>query len=198
MKEILVAYAWPISIAILLVIFRRDVNALLTLLKRRVSSGDSLKLGQFELPATRIETNGIPADHSGIQIVPEDFAELYADRRAIYDRTHKVMLVHRLFRSLSERHLFDVEIYCMPHMGGSLLGVQSVTYCFGSAGGWNEKAYRSRNRYNGFSVTTSAYGPMLCVARVEMSDGETFLIQRYVDFEMGASAKFIENIEKAE
>jgi hypothetical protein len=67
---------------------------------------------------------------------------------------------------------------------GSLKGVQSVDYYFGRH--WESKVFTSRNRENRFAISTSAWAPFTCTARVNFTDGEHAFLHRFIDFEMGS------------
>src|SRR5208282_5009041 len=60
---------------------------------------------------------------------------------------------------------------------------ERVEYYFGGA--WHNRIFPSIARENGFAVSTAAYGPFLCTAKVFFNDGSTTMLHRYVDFEMG-------------
>jgi hypothetical protein len=78
----------------------------------------------------------------------------------------------------------DVEIYLAPSLHhGSLTGVESVDYYFGKY--WESKVFRSRSRQNGFAISTSAWAPFSCTARVNFTDGQHVFLHRLIDFEMG-------------
>jgi hypothetical protein len=109
-----------------------------------------------------------------------------SERSKFYDECHGVMLVHSLLKSPERGQLFDVLIYVVPHKGGSLEGVARVEYYLGKW--WKHKVFPCENRYSGFAVRTSAYGPFLCTAKIIFSSGGHLIQHRYVDFEMGASA----------
>jgi hypothetical protein len=114
-----------------------------------------------------------------------DDGQRLEERKGIYHESRQLLLAHRLLRSDSEDQIFDIYIYIIPHFKGSLEGVSRVEYFFGPY--WRNRVYVARNRFNGFSVRTSAYGPFLCTAWVYFSDNVASL-SRYIDFEMGASA----------
>jgi len=59
-----------------------------------------------------------------------------------------------------------------------------VEYYFGKH--WGNQIFTSIDRARDFVITTSAYGSFMCIAKLCFSDGEQVMINRYVDFEMGA------------
>ena len=52
--------------------------------------------------------------------------------------------------------------------------------------GTGQPIFTSIDRARGFPITTSAYGPFMCTAKLYFTDGEEVMLHRYVDFEMGA------------
>jgi hypothetical protein len=80
--------------------------------------------------------------------------------------------------------LYDIQLYVIPHKDATLANLSKVEYYFGRY--WGNQIFTSVDRARGFPITTSAYGPFMCTANLCFSDGETIMINRYVDFEMGA------------
>jgi hypothetical protein len=80
--------------------------------------------------------------------------------------------------------LYDIQLYLVPHRDASLMNLSKVEYYFGRH--WGNQIFTSIDRARGFPITTSAYGPFMCTARLYFTDGEAVIINRYVDFEMGA------------
>ena len=177
---------WPLFLIIFAIILRREIRLLIDLLFRRLSLGDGVKFGPFEIETTKIIAGKAPASESGVTVFPEKYEYLQSLRKKVYNDVRGIMVVHRIFRSIKPGQLFDIEIYCIPHKGYSTAGVKSVTYCLGSY--WKSETYCSSSRYDGFLITTEAYGPVLCVAEIEFADGEKAITSRYIDFEMGSFA----------
>jgi hypothetical protein len=179
--------AWLIFAVAVLFWLRAEIRAALSSVVHRIRSGGQVKIGALEIGANsglvaapgdfskEDSRSGVYVDESG------DFA---AERESFYSEGRKVMLVHRLQRSLEDGQLYDILIYVLPHRGSSLAGVTKVEYFFGSY--WHNKVYPSSDRSRGFPVVTSAYGPFLATARVHFNDATTTTLSRYIDFEMGA------------
>ena len=180
------ALVWPAFFGLVIWIFRKEVRTTFEMLRRRIASGDSISVASFSIQASRVSA-GLPlAATTGVQLRPDRYDDMHDVRCKQYDRTRSIMLVHRIFRSSTPGQTFDIEVYCIPHKDGSLAGVRSVTYCFGSY--WSPNTYESHNRFNGFAVVTDAWGPMMCTAEIAFADGTTAYTSRYIDFEMGAYA----------
>lgn len=171
-------------------LYRTEVNDVIGHFNRRLRSGASVKLGTVELGAVRATDQ--PLD-SRIAI-SQDAAASKAradERNAIYAASRGAMLVHQLYRSETAGEHYDILIYLVPKRNSSLIQVTHVEYFLGSYG-WGNRIFRSSDRAHGFSLFTSAYGPFLCTARVYFNDRSYQLISRYIDFEMGAYAPFLE------
>jgi hypothetical protein len=181
---------WVLFLTAFLWHFRADIHSLVGALVSRLKGGAAVKLAGFEIGAT-----------SGLVAAPGDFSNedsrvgVYVDqsgsrekeRAGLYAQSKGVMLVHRLQRSRSENHLYDILIYVIPHKSCSLASVTQIEYFFGHH--WGNKVYPSSDRSRGFPIVTSAYGPFLCTAKVHFNDGTTVTLSRYVDFEMGSLAQ---------
>jgi hypothetical protein len=178
---------WVLLIAVVVWWLRSEIKALFLALVSRVKSGGPLKVGFVEIgPASGVVAK--PGDFSNedtrVGVYVDKDSTRAAERDGLYQAARDVMLVHRLQRSSSDRQLYDILIYVIPHKSASLAGVTKVEYFFGHH--WGNKIYPSSDRSRGFPVVTSAYGPFLCTARVYFNDGAAVTLSRYVDFEMGA------------
>ena len=122
----------------------------------------------------------------GIAEIREDADGTFDREREPFRTTNRnLFLVHRLAPSRDESQLYDVLIYLVPSLKyGSLEGVLSVEYYFGKY--WGRNIYKSIDRASGFSISTSAWAPFSCSARVGFTDGGSVVLHRYIDFEMGA------------
>lgn len=180
------ALVWPVFIAVMLMIFRKEITSTLQLIRKRIASGDNISVASFALQASRVTAGQGLAATTGVALRPDKYDELHQARCKEYDRTRGILLVHRIFRSSTPGQTFDIEVYCIPHKEASLAGVSGVTYCFGSY--WKPNTYESQNRFNGFAVVTEAWGPMMCTAEIAFTDGSKVLASRYIDSEMGAFA----------
>lgn len=181
---------WVLFLGILIWNFRTDIHEVVGAIVSRLKGGATIKLAGLEIGAS-----------SGLVASPGDFSKedsrigVYVDqngvrekeRASLYAQSRGVMLVHRLQRSKSESHLYDILIYVIPHKSCSLAAVTQIEYFFGHY--WGNKVYPSNDRSRGFPIVTSAYGPLLCTAKVYFNDGSTTTLSRYIDFEMGNLAQ---------
>jgi hypothetical protein len=160
-------------------------------LVQRLKSGAALKLGVIEVGEIRsLPSVSHLSDGASPNVEEDESGERERDRHAYYERTRRVMLVHKLFRSNEPSQLYDALIYLLPHGDAFLAGVSRVEYYFGRF--WGSKVYCSVDRARGFPMLVSAYGSFLCAARVVFNDGYSTVLHRYIDFEMGAHAPIIE------
>lgn len=180
---------WVGLTVVALFTLRSHLITLLFHFTRRLRAGASIKLGDLELGAVRATpTPRAPGVSAG---PPGPAAVLRAkERDDIYTNSHGVMLVHRLFRSDTPGQQYDILIYVIPHRAVSFASVVQVEYFLGSY--WGNKIFTSTDRAHGFPLRTSAYGSFLCTAQVHFTSGPPSSLSRYIDFEMGQTAPFVE------
>ncbi len=181
---------------------RRELSQILSQLLLRLRAGAPMKIGTVEIGAMQTAQWHIPAPTSESSYIPEGFPNenpgdpgvvvdvgLKMAREGHYAQTRKLMLVHRLFRSIKPDQVYDVLIYLSPHGDSSLASVVRAEYYFGRY--WGYKVFESLDRSRGFPVLTSAYGTFLCACRITFNDGIQEVVFRYIDFEMGAYAPIL-------
>jgi hypothetical protein len=174
---------WCILLSGIIFAFRLDIRQILRLLVARLQQGSSVKLGSIEIGAViAIPARMEKADAS--RAARRDDGRRKAEREEYYERSRRVMLVHRLSPSTEEGELYDILIYVIPALRGSVSGVAQVEYFFGGHG-WGDRIFTATDRSRGFPVLTAAYGPFLCTANVIFTDGSSMILHRYIDFEMG-------------
>ena len=184
------AILW-VGLALLgLLVFHSHLASILFQLARRLRSGASFKIGELDLGAVR----AVPHPPTpGVSTTPRGAAAAAraTERDGFYADAHGVMLVHRLFRSDTPGQHYDILIYVIPHKCASFASVARVEYFLGSY--WGDEIFTSTDRAHGFPLLTSAYGPFLVTAHVHFTSGPHAVLSRYIDFEMGQSAPFVEN-----
>jgi len=177
--------AWVILALIALIVFRSELELLLGEIAWRIKAGAAFKLASIELGAPYV-SHQQQERVAGIQVQEgQDLEREFAEQRKPFKAEFRnLFLVHRLAPSRDKSMLYDVEIYLIPSLHyGSLKGVQSVDYYFGKY--WDSKVFTSNTRENGFAISTSAWAPFSCTARVNFTDGEHAFLHRLADFEMG-------------
>ena len=116
-------------------------------------------------------------------VAPKFGAEdLEAVRVRRYEKYRGVFLIHSWRPSRQQGQVADIVLQLQQHGDGPLGSglVDRVEYALGPKffGGPVTKI----NPEESFRLEVSAYGPMLCVARVWLKDGSSFDLERYVDF----------------
>jgi hypothetical protein len=178
------AILWFFLIIVLLVLFRDTIHEALTSLAWRVKSGASVKIASFELGETYIQPGkGEPKSTKLIFVKTDKNRIRYNERADYYQPNRDLFLVHTISPSKEPNELYDIRIYLIPHKDATLACVQSVEYYFGKY--WHDHIFVSTDRSRSFLVSTSAYGPFVCTAEIHFTDGNTTILWRYIDFEMG-------------
>lgn len=180
---ILPAALWFILVVILLIIFHSSLKDLLTGIVWRIRCGGTVKLGSLELSAPYVTSKGDISRAGRIESRADTNRVRWSERERYYGPNRRVFLVHRLTISREAGQLYDVELYLIPHKDATLACVARVEYYFGLY--WGEKVFVSVDRPQGFSISTSAYGPFVATAEIFFTDGATAIVSRYIDFEMG-------------
>lgn len=187
---------WGLAL-ILLVIFFKDFKLLVKSLTYRIRAGAAVKFASFEVgPVFVIPSENATkiSPHSPIKVVGVDDGEFSRQRSVFRDRiedpimisssSRNLFIVHKIAPSRDPDQLYDVRIYIIPSLRyGTLEGVRHVDYYFGNY--WGRKIFRSAQRESAFLITTSAYAPFSCTAKISFNDDSFSYIHRLVDFEMG-------------
>ena len=164
-------------------LLRRQLIDLLENLAWRVRTGASIKLFSLELGQTYVAQNVGNSDESALAHRPDSDSRRWNQRESYYRPNRNIQLVHRLAPSKHQGMLYDIEIYLVPHRDATLASVAKVDYYFGR--NWGNQIFSSNDRARSFAISTSAYGPFMCTAELFFTDGESVIIGRYIDFEMG-------------
>jgi hypothetical protein len=160
---------------------RRSFGELLDIAVWRFKAGAPLKVSVFELGAVQVSPlSKVPLNDAAVR--RDDGGDFYRQRQALRDNS--LFLVHRIAPSTENGQLYDVLVYLVPGLRhGSLLDVTSVEYYFSNY--WNRNIFTSTDRASAFSISTSAFAPFTCTARVKRANEDDIYLHRYIDFEMG-------------
>lgn len=177
---------WVLLVFIALVLFRREIREVFQNLSWRLRTGAALKLFSLELGGQSYVSPSIETDtdETALEHHTDTAEERWRQREQYYKPNRNIHLVHRLAPSTKSGMLYDIQLYLMPHRDATLSNVSKVEYYFGRH--WGKQIFTSIDRSRGFPITTSAFGPFICTAKLYFTDAETVIINRYVDFEMGA------------
>ena len=179
---------WILFWLILLFSTRKFIKTAITTLINRLKHGAGMKIGSFELDGLKVSgANNLTNNH--FEISKDETNLRSKDRNNVYALHRGAMLTHKIFKSKKNGQLYDILIYVIPNKSSTLIQVTSVEYYFGNF--WGNKIFSSKDRSNGFAIATSAYGPFLCTAKINFNDGESSMIYRYIDFEMGNVAEIM-------
>ncbi len=179
---------WVVFLAVVVFWLKEDLKNLISHLASRVRLGAPVKIASFELgssyvaPGGKICNNMDSSDLLESRVDEED--AFYREAERFRAPTTNIFLVHRLAPSKEPGQLYDILIYLHPHKDMTLAGVKKVEYYFGRY--WDSRVFTSSERSRAFSITTSAYGPFVCTAKLHFSDGNVSTTWRYIDFEMGS------------
>jgi hypothetical protein len=142
----------------------------------------SVKLGELrQLP--RVE----PAE-PGRQL-PDPTAEAAIEqwsrvRNGIKKESRNVYLAHIIKPSAIRGQRFDVFVFLVGAKDADLTQVERAQFFLGRH--WGNRIFDVPNRDgSAIGLSTSAYGPVLCVCRIIFQDGHEATVSRYLDFEMG-------------
>jgi hypothetical protein len=99
-----------------------------------------------------------------------------------YEKYHGIFLVHSWRPSRQPGQAADIVLLLQQHGDGPLKAgrVDYVEYSLGPK--FFLGTVIKRNREECFRLEVSAYAPMLCVARVHLTDGSSFDLERHADF----------------
>ena len=186
--ENLSSILWFIFALIALLLFNQLLKELLKILIWRVKTGSSLKVASFEIGAGQhYVSQGAGGKNNTLMIRKDEDKSRHAERDKYSDPNRNVFLVHRIAPSKHPNQLYDIQIYLIPHKDATLSNIQKVEYYFGRY--WHFNIFTSIDRANGFPISTSAFGPFVCTAKVIFTDGHECMLWRYIDFEMGTLGK---------
>lgn len=104
-------------------------------------------------------------------------------RKALYDKTRKLFLMHVLTKSPKANQKYGIGLYVKHHEEKDLSDVKSAEFFLGKS--WGNRIIQGTPSGNRIGISTSAFGPFLCTCLVTFTDGERVMLYRYVDFEMG-------------
>ncbi|MBI5384706.1 MAG: hypothetical protein HZA90_08445 [Verrucomicrobia bacterium] len=182
------SFLWFLLVVVVIVLLWPTLKQLLSHLAWRVKSGSAVEFGSyFKLSAAYAAPEpDVKADEQFAEVRKDDgtFANC---REKFYSASQWLFLVHRLSVSVQKDQLYDITLYLLPHKDKTLFGVKRVEYYFGRY--WGSRIFASTDRSNAFAVSTSAYGPFVCTAKVVFQDGQEVFLHRYVDFEAGPIGK---------
>ena len=118
-----------------------------------------------------------------VQRPDESWGERERRRITTYTQNRGLFLAHTWQPSSTPRQVADIVIYLRQHGEGPLTQgiVKTVEYHLGPK--FSNRTIVQTNQEENFRLEVSAYGPMLCLARVNFEDGSSPIeLERYIDF----------------
>jgi hypothetical protein len=204
---------WPVAVVALLVAFRRQLRSIMLAVEQRVQSGSdvqisagpvSLKLAELQgLPRVSAASHGetLPDDTDpggrspGREIAarvgvglpgpdaPDAVRDWYAYRAARKASQHDLHLAHVITPAGRATQAYDVYVYAVPGREGNLDQVIKAQFYLGPH--WGNRIFEVSPQDGRVGLSTSAYGPTLCICQLVFTDGSTAILERFLDFEMG-------------
>lgn len=184
--NILPSLLWFFLTVLALLIFRKPIRELVSIMIWRVRTGSQLKIASFEIGISQyyVSPSGEKKNDGVYEVRQDEDGYRFKERDSYYRPNRRIFMVHKITPSEKEKQLYDILIYLIPHKDATLINVSKVDYYFGKY--WGNSIFTSIDRANGFPISTSAYGPLVCTAEIHFSDGEKCMTWRYIDFEMGS------------
>ena len=174
---------------------RPQLRSVVDALTRRIEAGSAFKAGPLEVgeelrrleyvapapppPVAQIEAapqlKALPAVAGVVNWEPER-AEMYRASRGVF-------LAHLISPSAEPGQQFDIFVFLVRHKSENFADIDHAEFFFGPY--WGNEVFKEKpSGARPIGVSTSAYGPFLCTARVHFQDGSIALLSRYIDFEM--------------
>lgn len=120
---------------------------------------------------------------ASLQRPNESWEERERRRVSIYEHNRGLFLAHTWQPSSKPGQVADVVIYLRQHGEGPMTRgiVKTVEYHLGPK--FSNRTIVQTNEEESFRLEVSAYGPMVCLARVNFEDGSPSIdLERYIDF----------------
>lgn len=123
-----------------------------------------------------------PQGKSAISSEIEQSEDIETERIRLYEHFKGVFLVHRWLPSVYPGQKADIVIHLVQHNEGPLTEglIETVDYYLGPK--FPGSPYHKTNTEENFALHISAYAPMLCLAKVNLKNGDAITIYRYCDF----------------
>lgn len=172
---------------VVLMIFRKQLKLIATVIRERLEAGSHLKAGPLEIgqdlrSLEYINKKTISSDSVKEEGNGRSAAELQTERQELYRSNRDLFLAHVIRPSESVGQFFDVYIYLVRHESQDFSDVKFAEFFFGRH--WGNKVFQKREEDSLIGIATSAPGPFLCLCRVTFQDGQKIYLHRYIDFEM--------------
>lgn len=176
---LLQSLAWIGLIVYAITKFSIHIESLFEAIKTRVQTGSSLKAGPIELGEDLKALEKVSASSTAS---PEPEGDWSKERNDIYGNNERLFMAHVIEPTKKRGQLFDIFIFLVRHKSKDMSDVEYAEFFLGKY--WGNKVFRGVEKDGMIGISTSAYGPFLCICRVKMKDGRMIKLHRYIDFEM--------------
>jgi hypothetical protein len=183
--------AWVLLIAVVLVAFRREFRNFAESIRHRVDSGSPFELGVGQVASVKLgelqQLRRVEPTEPGRQL-PDPTAEAAVEhwsrmRDEIKNQSREVYLAHIIKPSAIPGQRYDVYVFLLGSKDADLSKVERAQFFLGRH--WGNRIFDVPNQGGSIGLSTSAYGPVLCLCRIRFQDGHEAMVSRYLDFEMG-------------
>lgn len=197
---------WAVLIIGAALLLRQPLLEILRIITKRIADGDKLILPWLSLernaelrslkevaPARQVVEEGYvrpEAIEAFPSFLPDNAPEWNIYRRQSYARARRLYLAHILTPSKSRGQEYDVFILVRRHKSESLEDVEKAEFFMGPS--WGNTVFSETPIGNVLGLRTAAFGPFLCICKITFTNGDVTMLERYVDFEMGPAAKYVQ------
>lgn len=183
--------AWVVLVAGVLFAFRRELRDFAASIRSRLDAGSPVEFGIGQLASVKLgELRQFPRvepAEPGRQLLDataEAAIEQWSRiRDGIKNESRNVYLAHIIKPSAIPGQRYDVYVFLVGAKDADLSQVEGAQFFLGRH--WGNRIFDVPNRDGSIGLSTSAYGPFLCVCRIRFQDGHEAMVSRYLDFEMG-------------
>ncbi|TDE92740.1 hypothetical protein EXU48_14575 [Occultella glacieicola] len=190
---------WPITMLVLLLVFRRPLTRFVGSITTRVKSGAELQLGgpagfSAKLIDRYEDLRSVDAERghalgAGASASRGDLDGWLRERSRLYDDNRFVFLSHVIAPSNLPGQKFEVFVSLVGHRRAEkgypsdLSDVTRAEFFLGR--GWRNRIFTVKGEPGRpIGVRAHSYMPFLCLCRVHFQDGGTVILHRYLDFAM--------------
>jgi hypothetical protein len=188
------ALIWPVFIAILLIVFRRQINQFVDIVINRVKKGGKVKVGPFEIGEEIPQDSYYPPD---AQKPTEKDQEISKNEKYLEtDHASEMPLEIRAIRALRLEHQIgpwgedadgytrrDVVVTLSTNPESLIDEIAKVTYYLPKSWPKKLRVQTRDKKSDNFYFRTRAYGEVTIATKVEFIDGRPpLVINRYCNF----------------
>jgi hypothetical protein len=174
-------FFWILFIGVILIIFKKKLEVLITILLERVKSGSSFKAGPIEI-GEQLEKLEYADPNKSESISNTEAGKREEIRSNIYKKNKGLFLTHIITPSKRRNQKYDIFIYLIRHDSIDFSDIKKADFFFGHM--WSNQIFSEVVKNGIIGISTSAYGPFLCTCCVVFKDGSEINLERYIDFEM--------------